>query len=61
MLTKGKPKLYTYRVEVTLAGYKGCSYFQASSAQQAVNFVRQQSISGLVKITEVAKVVNNWK
>lgn len=61
MLTEGKPKLYTYRVAVTMAQYKGCSYVEASSAQQAVDIVRQRSISELIKVTEVAKVVNNWK
>lgn len=61
MLTEGKPKLYTYRVEVTLAQHKGHSYVEASSAQQAVDVVRQRHTPELLKIIEVTKVVNNWK
>ena len=61
MLREGKPKVSTYRVVWFHEGNHEDTYWQALTAQQAVDFTRQYSAPEGAEIIEVAKVVNNWK
>lgn len=58
-------KVSTYVVTGCHEGNHGRSYcrksFEATTAQEAVDFARQDSMYAGAKIVEVAKVVDNWK
>lgn len=59
MLTEGKGRVSMYRVYWVTEDQSGDEYVQATSAQQAVNFIRNDDPE--IEVLEVAKVVNNWK
>lgn len=59
MLKEGKERIYTYIVEYIENDKRQSTYFQTSSAQKAVDCVRNSNHN--IKIVEVAKVVNNWR
>lgn len=58
---EGKAKVSNYRVLWEHEGDFESDYWQALSAQQAVDFCREYSMPEGAEVIEVAKVVKNWK
>lgn len=61
MLTEGKAKVSTYRVEFFHQDTLCCLDVETVSAQEAVNYIRKLYGKNVTGIKEVWKVVNNWK
>lgn len=59
MMSKGNVKLSMYRVYYRDGEEHHDFYIQATTAQEAVNTVREDGDD--IEIIDVAKVVNNWK
>lgn len=59
MLTEGKVRMFVFWVSYGLNNETFLDDVTASSAQEAVNYIRSKYPEA--QVFEVAKVVNNWK
>ena len=59
MLTKGKERVFTFKVCYASKVKLYYELVKTTSAQSAVDFIRKQQPN--IKIVEVSKVVYNWK